>query len=686
MNIEFTDKGQFYLSTKKRKAEAFGYLNTVIREGGAYDVQLKEHSVIWTSDTLEFVSKSTKNKETYIEYVLKNKELSAIINLKEFEGISVLCQSSTVKNNGEQERYITQITSSNINGVCYDKNLATRLYDGTIKVHICQNKWQGEGQWLTRTPQELGIYAGSIHPQEKACFRLDSVSSWSTGEHYPILIIEDEKASECWFFEIEGGHSWFFEIYMCGGLNTKFLSVKTGSADERLGTVIPLKRGQAYTTCTTVYGVVKGCFEEAIKELIKYKRVVSHSKLVPVVFNDFMNCNWAIESDKRLIRLIDKASEVGADVFCIDDGWQTQGLWTMANEKFGSYGLKGIIDYILSKKMIAGLWFEFEAISYKMIDMLGNDIYLTRNNEPIAYHRPIANMRSQKLINYLNDCVEVVYNMGVRYIKNDHNNTEFTGTTIYGEPASVGLEENNKAFLEFIDNLKQKYPDLYIENCGSGACRSDNGTLQHFDLQSTSDQEDYLMNPSIVTGSLSFMPPEKAGIWCYPYPQSFDYREKDNLPKYVIEDAKDGEQTIFNFVTALIGKPYLSGRIDLADEKNTVLIEEGVKLAKKLSPLVAKGYPIFPMGRIRMHQKVGFSVGIISEKRDKIILAVWNLAKEKNVVSVDLSKYKMQNAKILYPTKDYDILFTFDGNSIVCDFIKGHSARLFVLSKKGFTL
>ncbi len=55
------------------------------------------------------------------------------------------------------------------------------------------------------------------------------------------------------------------------------------------------------------------------------------------------------------------------------------------------------------------------------------------------------------------------------------------------ESAATGLEENEKSLLAFVDGLRARYLDLTIENCGSGAMRSDNGTLSHFHLQSTSD-------------------------------------------------------------------------------------------------------------------------------------------------------------------------------------------------------
>lgn len=127
--------------------------------------------------------------------------------------------------------------------------------------------------------------------------------------------------------------------------------------------------------------------------------------------------------------------------------------------------------------------------------------------------------------------------------------------------------------------------------------RSDNGTLRHFELQSTSDQEFYELNPSIASGYAACIAPEKAGIWSYPYPVSF-YEIQKGLDVYAdksrMEALADGEQTAFNMINALCGVLYLSGRIDKADAFNKQLIKDGTEVYKKypvrtIIPLIRYG-------------------------------------------------------------------------------------------------
>ena len=90
--------------------------------------------------------------------------------------------------------------------------------------------------------------------------------------------------------------------------------------------------------------------------------------------------------------------------------------------------VQGIFDYIKAKGMKVGVWFEFETVPVRVEQMLGvDDCVLSRNGGIVAPNRPLANMRSDRLLTYLNERVDTLYNMGVRFIKNDHNRSTMIG-------------------------------------------------------------------------------------------------------------------------------------------------------------------------------------------------------------------------------------------------------------------
>ena len=631
--------------------------------------------------TLTAVKKASDGKK--FVYSDSEERLTAETYVETFVGTEAIRQSTKVQ--ARKPFTLTQAASASISGVCYDEEgISNRLCDGSIMIYYCVSRWQGEGQWRTATPEDLGLYTATSHAWEKSKCRIESVSSWSTATYYPLVIIEDRKRDESYFFEVECGHSWFIEIYGIGGSSMQSLSVKTGGADERLGFIKKMKAGDEYETCTSVYGVVRGGFEEAVRELTKYKRKTSLvSSGAPLVFNDYMNCNWTNESRETLIPLIDKAAELGAEVFCLDDGWQRRlGVWYPADEKFGEEKLQGVFDYIRSKGMKAGVWFEFESVPTCLSEMIhADDCFLLRNDSIVAPTRPLANMRSSKLLKYLNERVDALYNMGVRFIKNDHNNTEYIGTTLYGESAGEGLEKNTKAFLEFTDGIKRRHPDLYIENCASGAMRADGGTLRHFNIQSTSDQEDYLSYTSILTGSLALMPPEKAGIWCYPYPLKFDDRMNLALSPAEVKRHEDGEQTVFNVVSGFMGCMYLSGKVNQADKYNESLLREGIELYKRRRKFISSAYPVFPRGMIRLSDRSYNAVGLINEEGTELLLAVWNLSDSGQSITLDLNKYGMKECSPLYPQSKQGVAFSYDNFTLKANFKAGRTARLFTLTK-----
>lgn len=684
MFLNFNEHNQFTLScVEKRSCRPFGFTNVSVACDGDEEAQLA--AVPFSSASIQLEKNYIKNEKFshLISYNVLRKDLEVIENVKTFDGIDIVEQRNTVINKCTTDRTLTRLASQVLNVCENDKPLKNRLFNKSIIIHYCYNKTQGEGQWRTVVPEDLGLYECSTHPWEKCFYRFDSVSSYSTGAYFPILIIEDKKKNECWYFEILGGNSWFFELYLYGGTTATSLSVKMGGADERLGFKKRLKSGQRYASCKCVYGVTEGSFEDGVKELIKYKRLTAQYKgYCPLVFNDYMNCNWAIENNQRLLGLIDCASKVGAEVFCIDDGWQTkQGLWYPADYKFDGLGVKGVIDYIKSKNMIPGVWFEFETAPYELAEKYGDDIFLKRNGGIVVPRRPLGNFRSQKFLDYLYERVDALYSMGVRYIKNDHNNSEEVGAENFGESDGECLENNGQAFIRFIDSLKSKYPDLIIENCGGGAKRSDWGTLKHFAIQSTSDQENYLKNPSIISGSLALMPPEKAGIWCYPYPVGFAKRIKNHLSLSEKKKMADGVQTSFNVVNGFMGATYLSGRIDDMDEVNLNILKESIKVYKENRDFISSSFPIYPKGMLKMSHGKEHALGLINEERSKIVLAVWNLSKTARKIEIDLTKYSMKTCKVLLDgvLKGLDRYF-FENGRLTAYMKKPLSASLFVLN------
>lgn len=568
-------------------------------------------------------------------------ELTAQVTLP--DGLDVVCQRTTVKNMGHTPVRLTRLACANVTGIGL---VGTPWYQtDRFLLHYCTSHWLTEGQWQSRTLRELGLMPASSHDFELHTFRVQSSGSWSTGEYYPLFILEDRERNECWFFEREGAESWFMELSACGG-NDPELIVSLGGADEALGWVYDLRPGEQYTSTKAVYGLVRGNFDSAVRALTAYKRMDSLVKpTVKVSFNDYMNCCWARPSAERTIPLIDQAAALGAQRFCIDDGWAVPGTWEPLEERFGTYGFDGMIRYIRQKGMEAGIWFELERTNPEIAAQFDEDFVERRDGIALGGSNPKLNLRSKQARQFLLQKIDRVYQAGVRYIKNDHNSSEGWGTNMAGESPAEGLVLKRKAFELFFEEVYARYPDLTIENCASGAMRCDHGTLRQFALQSLSDQEDYLRFPSILIGQLACLPPEKAGVWSYPYPCPFDNLPSLTLTAEQLASHADGRQTVFNMVTAMMGQLYLSGRVDLADETNTALIQEAIRVYRGYMDTLAQRYPIFPAGR-KPHDDRSFHALGLAGERD-LLLAVWTL--EQTTISLELLSLASATCERLYP-------------------------------------
>lgn len=603
-----------------------------------------------------------KNSEENHSSCLKTKMTQECVSLTHNE--KKVCDSfisyTTVKNISQMDINVNQVSAVFME---IENEGKLKWYDeNKYKIHLCQSAWLGEGQWITTTLDSLGMYQVYDDHQHRNFASISSVGSWSTSRYYPLVMVEDVELKKIHYFEIKSPSSWYIEFCIEYDENNEeaLYVFVSDSCEKNDGWNINLAPDESYSTAPVIYGTVDGGFEEAVASLTKFKRADSKANfkddIPPVCFNDYMNCCWAMPSYEKTVALVDKAAELGAEVFCIDSGWQASlldtdfrciGDWAVSNTRFLPKTFGDIVQYITSKGMKCGAWLEIEGVQkgtkgYKELQKY----ILTRRGHTIGDPKSFYDFRTDFIRDKIEKVFDKLYEMGIRYIKNDYNQT--IGIGCDGKNSlSVEMRQNLSAFCKFIDKIREKYPDLIIENCGSGAMRCDSETLSHFYLQSTSDQEVYTCNPSIICGSLACIPPEKAGIWSYPYPVRFKDREE-----YKVTDGNysSGHQTAFNMVNSMMGLIYLSGRIDMADTLNEQLIKDAISLYKKIRADYSNAYPIYPTGTFRLKDKGIFTLGLYVPQKNFAYVAAWKINTDKTTLTVDLSRYgSIKKAEKLYP-------------------------------------
>ena len=583
--------------------------------------------------------------------------------------------TTTIRNDGETPLLVDCLSSAFITDIGAE---GRRWYEDRFVIHYCHSVWQGEGQWRQASPEELGLYPTYNHGHQTT-FRLYSQGSWTTSRHYPLILIEDKDTGETHYFEILTGSNWYIEVSAKGYKENSSLCVLLTAAFEKNGGWYKeLAPGETYTAAPAVYGCVEGGFEAAVAELTAYKRATYHTAFpmghTPVCFNDYMNCLWAQPSRDRLMPLIEAAHDVGCEVFCIDAGWfgkrgewyKHNGDWQPYDELFGEGGLQGVLDEMKSRGMLPGVWLELETVDAASdFAQAHPEALLTRHGHPIGRGQCFMDFRKQVVRDHLMRVFDDLYAMGVRFVKNDYNHSTGIGVDpLEGQDISMAeaLREHTAAIYAFIDEVIATHPGLMIENCGSGAMRCDHESLSHFHIQSTSDQEYYDRYPSIIQGMVACMPPERAGIWAYPYPVDFHYmpEQGDVFPlvgenvKAVVESCADGWQTAYNMVNGMMGAMYLSGRICYADELNKRLIADALAIYKDNRAARAAAIPVYPTGLARMSDDGHSSLGLLNREAGKLMLALWQTRTEATEITLDLTSYLTDNASVArtYPALD----------------------------------
>ena len=661
--------------------EAAGGLHTTTHASYALMSELKlEHLV-------------QENLRLVAAYVLPRKKLRLAVTVEAVPETAVLRVHTAAENIGGEPVDIRFLSSAFLQGLCLG-GLRDVFDPQRIRVHYCRQTWHGEGQWQTSSLEEMGLYKGSVIWCGCSA-SIQSVGSFPTSCFAPVMVIEDTESNSFWYVQLETAGSWSLELGYSGNYQKGGLYLLADAADENVGGWHhTLQPGERYTADCAAVGCLQGSWNDVLRELTRYRRTLAPAGPRPLVFNDYMNCIWGAPTDELLLPLIDRAAELGAEVFCIDSGWFTEpgrhwsgdfGDWLPGERRFGEMTLQGILDQIRRKGMRAGLWTEIEVCSdtarwYAKPD----SCFLMRNGKRVeGGMRTFLNFTDPQVRIHIRNVLERLIGMGVTFFKNDYNLSTGIGADNLADSAAEGLRRNIDAFYMLLDEVRLAHPEVTLEGCASGGMRGDYKTLQHVDINSFSDQVDYRRCPSVITGCLCNILPEQLGVWCYPWPAPF---ENVDCTAYLCSEEyrramADTEQTVYNVINGMCGLMYLSGRIDCMDEANLTVLREGVEMFKQNRAFLAGAYPRMvaphvPVGDLQSWQ----AAALEDEASRRMLLAVWRNGAADDVFEMDLGLAgKTVSIAQRFPTHIRDAKWRYNANSghLTVQMPKNYTARLF---------
>ena len=496
-----------------------------------------------------------------------------------------------------------------------------------LDVLWAENDWLGEGRWQRRALRDAlpDLDRGAHGGDPRGMFGLTSTGTWSSGSYLPMGAVVNRHTGHAWAWQIEHNGAWHWQVGEATRRQPSFPGAPDGPDEGSLpgGTGQPaghgragtrhgaylallgpadnehhwravLAPGEAFTTVPVAVAVSRDGFGGAVAGLTAARRAIrrphaDHRRL-PVIFNDYMNTLMGDPTTERLLPLVEAAAAAGAEYFVIDAGWyadlgagwwDTVGLWKPSGNRFPR-GITEVLDRIRAAGMVPGLWLEPEVVGVRspVAERLPDAAFFSRDGQRVVengrYH---LDLRHPAAVKHLDEAIDfVVGDLGAGYLKLDYNVNAGPGTDAGGLSAGAGLLGHNRAHLDWLDAVLDRHPDLVIENCASGGGRSDYALLARLQLQSTSDQQDFLRYAAIAATAPAGVTPEQAAVWAYPQPEF-------------------GTGTIaFTLCSALLGRVHLSGHLDRMSQDQRRLVAEAVGVYKRIRRDLPDAFPFWPLG------------------------------------------------------------------------------------------
>jgi alpha-galactosidase len=223
------------------------------------------------------------------------------------------------------------------------------------------------------------------------------------------------------------------------------------------------------------------------------------------------------ESEPGMLREVDLAADIGAELFMIDAGWygpepnrwaQNVGDWYAG--KWLPNDLNPIREYVRKKGLLFGLWMEPESVgSAATLRKKHPNWVLTRNGQPVTNGRQLDVANPEVAAWMESEISRVIEKYDLDMFRIDYNTTIEEG----GNRIKDGFVENTvwrhvENLYAMFDRLRKRYPNVIFQNCAGGGGRLDLGIMRRFHNTELSDWMRGQRSLKILNGMTWILPPE----------------------------------------------------------------------------------------------------------------------------------------------------------------------------------
>ena len=400
----------------------------------------------------------------------------------------------------------------------------------------------------------------------------------SSHNHNPYFIL-DRDATET------TGEVYFGALRLTGNFSGVVEQTPYGETLVQMGLnphdcLLTLQPGESFTAPAILCGYSDSGFETMSHNLHRFAREnIMREGLRPVLYNSWEATEFHVNSRDQ-IKLAQKAAELGAELFVLDDGWFGErhsiqnglGDWYVNEGKFPN-GLEELIDAVKEQNMMFGIWVEPEMVNPKA--------QLYQDHPDWIYHyetRVTDTSRVQYVLNITKPEVkEFIYDMlddlltryDIDYIKWDANRP----ISQTGPQRDVWYKHIQTVY-EIVTELKKKHPKVLFEACASGGGRIDYGILGIFDDFWTSDNTDACDRLYIQDAYSRIYPIKAMRAWVTDCPNFLSQRV---IP------------LTFRYHSAMMGSLGVGCNILKFTPEETELSQKMIRQYKEIRPIIQEG-------------------------------------------------------------------------------------------------
>ncbi len=483
------------------------------------------------------------------------------------EGVTVV--STSIHNGSSSEVTLEMMTSFLLTGVKADK------------VHRMLSCWSSEGLHKVDDLAEMNMEVSWTHHAPRF-LKFGNVGSMPVRSYFPFVALEDSETGHFVAVQLYSPSSWQIEVIRHHEEDK--VNLAGGIADRDFGHwTKKLAPGEGFAAPKAV--VAEGSSLLEVCSLLVEEQTPDISPAdaeMGITFNEYCT-TWGNPTIDNLKKIADKLEGKGIQYLVMDSGWYLKegqywwdyiGRWIVNRDRFPN-GLLELSDYVRSKGMIPGIWFEPESLAWGC-DLYNNtDYVLTRDGYPLTVGgKRFLDMEAPCVREFLREnVIKLLKDNNFGYLKIDYNDT--IGIGCDGEESmGENLRKKVLASKDFFRELRREIPDLVIENCSSGGHRLEPSMMELVSMASFSDAHETLSIPLIAASLQRLVRPEQNQIWA------------------VLRKEDSDERLFYSLCATMFGRMGLSGDIyDLSDHQ-WQLVDEGIAFYKKAAEIIQKGRTI----------------------------------------------------------------------------------------------